>query len=310
MQENAHEHLGVALEILNSMELPISQRSILCGNVLLALGNLRPDMSWNEISNPWVRIHDIIQFLRTNYHVVYAENSRETIRKAVLHHFRDAAMIEDNGKATNSPAYSYRLTNEFCILLKTKGTESWINALDEFKHVHASLIKIYSSKKKMQVFPVKINGIDFLFSPGEHNQLQKSILTIFAPRFAPGAECLYVGDTTKKDLYKNDEKLQELGFSISVHDKMPDVVLYSAARNWLYFIEAVTSVGPMAPQRLLEIQELTQNVKAGKIFITAFETLQVCKKFLSQIAWETEVWIAESPEHMIHLDGDRFLEPR
>ena len=114
----------------------------------------------------------------------------------------------------------------------------WVN-------IRFVLIELYASKRSIQKMPVKINGADFTFSPGKHNQLQKAIIEEFAPRFAPNAECLYIGDTIEKDLVKNEAKLWELGFSITLHDKMPDVVLYSEERNWLYFIEAVTSVGPM-----------------------------------------------------------------
>ena len=121
---------------------------------------------------------------------------------------------------------------------------------------------------------------------------------------------LNVGDTTEKDLVKNVEKLSEIGFAITLHDKMPDVVLYSAENNWIYFIESVTSVGPMEPKRIREIEEMTQNVTAGKIYVTAFLDFKTYKKFAESLAWETEVWIAEMPDHMIHLNGDKFLGPR
>ena len=52
------------------------------------------------------------------------------------------------------------------------------------------------------------------------------------------------------------------------------------------------------------------NVTAGKIFVTAFLDFKTYKKFAEELAWETEVWIAEMPEHMIHLNGDRFMGPR
>ena len=162
----------------------------------------------------------------------------------------------------------------------------------------------------MQKMPVHINGADYDLSAGKHNQLQKAIVEEFAPRFAPNAHCLYLGDTTEKDLVKDNDKLNELGFEITLHDKMPDVVLYCQDKNWLYFIEAVTSVGPMSPARILEIQNLTKNVHAGKIFVTAFLDFKTYKRFSNDLAWETEVWIAELPEHMIHLNGDRFLGPR
>ncbi len=157
--------------------------------------------------------------------------------------------------------------------------------------------------------PVKINGMDFTFSPGRHNQLQKEIIEQFAPRFAPNSECLYVGDSDKRDLHKDVEKLAKLGFEITLHDKMPDVVLYREDKDWIYFIEAVDSVGPMNPKRIIEISEMTKNVSSGKIFITAFLNRSVFNKFVSELAWETEVWIADDPDHMIHFNGDRFLGP-
>ena len=158
--------------------------------------------------------------------------------------------------------------------------------------------------------PVKINGSDFTFSAGKHNQLQKAIIEEFAPRFAKNSECLYVGDTIQKDMVKNQEKLRKLGFEITLHDKMPDVVLYCEDKDWIFFIESVTSVGPMNPKRILEINEMAKNITAGKIFVTAFLDFNTYKKFSSDLAWETEVWIADMPEHMIHLNGDKFLGPR
>ena len=160
------------------------------------------------------------------------------------------------------------------------------------------------------MMPVKINHEELNFSPGKHNELQKAIIEEFAPRFAPNAECLYVGDTIKKDLIKNVKKLSSLGFEITLRDKMPDVVLYCEDKNWIYFIEAVTSVGPMSPQRIIEIEEMTKGVSAGKIYVTAFPDFSTYKKFSEDLAWETEVWLSELPDHMIHLNGDKFMGPR
>ncbi len=256
------------------------------------------------------RIHDIIAFSNQYYGTSYAENSRETFRKQAMHRFRTAALIEDNGKATNSPNYRYRITNETLDVIRSLGTKNAENQLHRFLTYHEKLIDIYASKKKMTMMPVKINGSDLHFSIGKHNELQKAIIEEFAPRFAPGAECLYVGDTIEKDLVKNSEKLVKLGFSITLHDKMPDVVLYREDKDWLYFIEAVTSVGPMDPKRILELSQMTKKVNTGKIFITAFLDFATYKKFADSLAWETEVWLAEMPDHMIHLNGDKFLGPK
>ena len=75
-------------------------------------------------------------------------------------------------------------------------------------------------------------------------------------------------------------------------------------KNWIYFVESVTSVGAMDPKRILEITETTKDVTAGKIFVTAFLGFKTYKKFAEEIAWETGIWIAEMPKHMIHLNGD------
>ena len=297
-------------DFLNRIGMPKAQQADICCYVILAMAGIKPDMQWKEATNEWIRIHDIIQFANSYYGTTYAENSRETFRKQALHHFRTAALVEDNGKATNSPNYRYRLTEETLQMLRVRDTIEWQPSLRRFLHYHQSLIEMYASKKKMSMMPVQINGQDFSFSPGKHNELQKAIIEEFAPRFAPNSECLYVGDTIEKDLVKNVEKLTGLGFEITLHDKMPDVVLYREDKDWLYFVESVTSVGPMDPKRILEITEMTKDVVAGKIFVTAFLDFKTYKRFSEELAWETEVWIAEMPEHMIHLNGDKFLGPR
>lgn len=293
--------------LLARMEVPARQQNELCAYVLLAMGGIKKETNWEEATNGWVRIHDIIEFLKKHYRKSYAENSRETFRKQAIHHFRTAAFIEDNGKATNSPDYRYRLTDEFLTVIRQEGAAECIAA---FLTVHKSLIATYTSKKKLTQIPIIVNGVELALSVGKHNQLQKAIIEDFASRFAQGTECLYVGDTTKKDLVKDIATLTELGFEITLHDKMPDVVLFDRAKNWLYFIEAVTSVGPMDAKRIHELSELTARVSCGKIFITAFPDFKTFKKFSESLAWETEVWIADMPDHMIHLNGDRFMGPR
>lgn len=240
-----------AREFLQLVGMPRAQQADICSYVILAMAGIKPDMAWGEATNDWIRIHDIIQFANIHYGTTYAENSRETFRKQALHRFRTAALVEDNGMATNSPNYRYRLTEEVLQMLKTLKTSEWSKYLQRFLQYHETLVDIYASKKKMTMMPVKINGTDFKFSVGKHNELQKAIIEEFAPRFAPNSECLYVGDTIEKDLVKNIEKLTELGFEITLHDKMPDVVLYREDKNWIYFVESVTSVGPMDPKRMV-----------------------------------------------------------
>jgi hypothetical protein len=235
------------------------------------------------------------------------QRTAEKLFVSRLHHFRNAALVEDNGKATNSPNYKYRLTKETLQVIRVFHASEWQESVGRFLKYHEKLVDMYASKKKMTMMPVRINGADFQFSTGKHNELQKAIIEEFAPRFAPNSECLYVGDTIEKDLVKNVDKLTKLGFEITLHDKMPDVVLHREDKDWIYFVESVTSVGPMDFKRILEITEMTKKVTAGKIFVTAFLDFKTYKRFSENLAWETEVWIAEMPEHMIHLNGDKFF---
>lgn len=304
------DKIAEAKDFLKRIGMPSEQQTDMAAFALLTLLHLKPEDDWVEATNEWTTIHEVIQFTLQYYGKRYAENTRETIRKQCMHQFRDGASIEDHGLATNSPNYAYRITEETLTVIQSYGTKDFDMHLQAYLDNHEKLVYKYASKKRMEMMPVNINGDKLLFSPGKHNELQRAIIEEFAPRFAPHSECLYVGDTINKDLIKNVEKLSELGFSITLHDKMPDVVLYREEKDWIYFIEAVTTVGPMSPKRFMEINNMTKDVKAGKIFVTAFPDLATFRKFNSQLAWETEVWLSDTPDHMIHLNGDKFLGPR
>lgn len=304
------DKLNLVRSFLGAIGMPKKQQSDVCCYTILAMAGIRPKTSWAKASNEWIRIHDIIQFINQYYRASYAENSRETFRKQALHAFREAAIVEDNGLATNSPNYRYRLTEETLSVLSCLDSDTWLEQVNLFLAYHDKLIDKYASKKRITKQLVKINEIDYSLSTGLHNKLQKLVIEEFVPRFAPDVKCLYLGDTVDKALVKDAETLQALGFDITIHDKLPDIVLYSEGRKWLYFIEAVTSVGPMSPQRILDIKAMIKNVEAGAIYVTAFMDLRTYKRFITELAWDTEVWIAELPDHMIHLNGDKFIGPR
>ena len=303
-------HLEQAKDILCQLEVSEKQQSKICQITLLALANVDKETSWQSAENPWLRIHDILVFTNEKYGEKYAENSRETFRKQALHHFRNAAFIEDNGVATNSGKYAYILTNEMKDLLCFYDTPSWSDKLAEFKSKHKSLIQLYSSQNQRKKIAFSVNGQDLEFSPGKHNELQKAVIEEFLPRFAPGSLVLYVGDTENKNLVRENTWMETLGLELGYHEKLPDIILYQPDHEWLYFIECVTSTGPMSPQRIQEVNGLAFKSTAGKIYVTAFPDFKTYKKFIDSIAWETEIWLADNPDHMIHMNGDKFLGPR
>lgn len=301
-----------AKEILTLIKCPRSND--LAGNVLLALANIKKSTKWSNAQDDTYTTRKIMDFMRDEYGLYYKPNTRETVRKEVLHYFSQSSIVEINRdepeRPTNSPKFCYSLTPEFLKLIRAYGTESWDDTLKNYKDNVNSLIDKYNKEREVNRIPVKINCAELTFSPGAHNQLQKAIIEDFAPIFAPGAEVLYVGDTDNKDLIKNDAKLSALGIDMQEHTKLPDVVLYREDKNWIYFVESVTSVGPINDKRIIEIGEMTQECQCGKIYVTAFLDRETFKKFSHEIAFETEVWIANRPEHMIHYNGDRFFGPR
>lgn len=302
-----------AKKVLELLGMPTEQQSGICCCTLLALLKISSSSAWSTASNEWMRIHDILAFLRKNYRgAKYAENSRETVRKVALHHFLTAAIVEDNRAETptNSPKRRYRITPEALSLFRAFDTAQWKTKLVAFLAAHKTLKDAYASKKQVAKVEVTVDGVVHALSTGAHNQLQKAVIEEFGPRFLHQFKCLYLGDTAKRDLIKDVEGLQELGFTITLHDKMPDVVMYVPEKDWVVFVECVTSVGPMSPARILELNQMTPNVTAGKVFITAFLDRPTYKKFSDQIAWETDVWVANEPSHMIHLNGNKFLGPR
>lgn len=302
--------LEEAKKVLEGIGIPQKCRTDMCAYVFIALTQMAGGKTWTQADNPWMGPHDIIEYLNVSGLKTYAENSRETIRKKALRPFRDEfAIVEDNGLATNSGKYKYRIVEEVHGLIQTYNTDEWETARKYYLKYHKAVVHSYQSKKELQKMPVRVNGQDLRFSPGKHNQLQKQILEVFAPRFAPGFECLYVGDSTDRGMYKNEERLAELGFDITL-DVLPDVVLYIPDKRWLFFIECVTTVGPVDEQRKQDIIKLTKGVDAGNIYVTAFPDFRTYKSFSQNLAWDSEVWIAEEPSHMIHLNGDRFIGPR
>ena len=154
-----------------------------------------------------------------------------------------------------------------------------------------------------------VDGSIIFLSPGIHNKLQVAVVEEFGPRFAPGANLLYIGDTAEKHVVFDAHELSKLNVPVTEHDKLPDIILYWPERNWLFLIEAVTSHGPVSPKRHHEIEAMLKGCPAERVYVTAFLDPKAFRKYAGFIAWETEVWIAETPEHMIHFNGPKFLGP-
>lgn len=304
-----------AQEVLEALGLPSAQQNEVSALTLLALAQITEKTLWKDASSQNLRVHDILVKIKQDYGREYAENSRETIRRKVLHQLEQAGIVirnaDDPSRPTNSGLNNYILSDLVLDVLHSYGTPKWKPKVSKFFAQQGSLLETYQNAREQNKVPLQVaDGKVYKLSPGKHNKLEVAIVEEFAPRFAQGAKLIYLGDTADKILVFEQNVFTKLGIPTSAHGKFPDVILYDKKKNWIFLIEAVTSHGPVSPKRHFEIEKLLENCTAGKVYITAFLDLTTFKTFVNDIAWETEVWIAETPSHMIHFNGDKFLGPR
>lgn len=307
-------NIAAALKVLEALGLPKAQqneRSALC---LLAILNLVPDKGWDDASNPLVGITPIMGWLRAHYGKEYAPNTRETIRRQTMHQFIEAGLALYNPdkpeRPVNSPKAVYQVAPEALSLLKTWGLPEWDKSLAAYLKQRVTLTAQYAMAREQEMVPVQLaDGEIIKFSPGAHSELIKAIIDDFAPRFAPGCQLIYAGDTGEKLGYFDEAHLSGLGVEVDKKGKMPDVVLHYTDRDWLLLVEAVTSHGPVDGKRHAELTELFKGSTAGLVYVTAFPDRALMRPYLGEIAWETEVWVADAPSHLIHFNGERFLGP-
>lgn len=214
-------------------------------------------------------------------------------------------------QATNNPSRGYGLSKSFAELLRSFGTLKWNDALSDFISNTQSLKEAFEKRRNLNTVPVTLpNGKRLTLSYGEHNDLQKAIIEVFLPLFGFGAEVLYVGDTENKFLHIEEDELKKIKFFSLEHEELPDVVAYSREKNLLYLIEAYHSTGEWNEIRLRKVKRKLDESGciANVVFFTAFENRNIFKLKAKDIAWETEVWIADSPEHLVHFNGYKFIE--
>jgi len=310
----AKNRIEEALTILKNLGVPREQQNERSALTLLSLLGLKPDTPWSEATDPLMGITPMMDFFRAHYGKDYAPNTRETVRRQTVHQFLDGGIAvinpDDPSRPTNSPSAVYRIEAGLLKLLRTYGTANWEKRLRTYLASVETLKAKYAQEREMKRIPIEIApGKTITLSPGGQNILVERIIKDFCELFTVGATLVYVGDTEEKFAYFDDKLLKSLGVVIEAHGKIPDVVAYIKKKNWLVLIEAVTSHGPVNPKRRNELKALFKGSKAGLVFVTAFLDRHAMTKYLGDISWETEVWVADAPTHLIHFNGERFLGP-
>ena len=309
-----NQRLKEVRAMLINLGLPPQQQNDRTALCLLCLLDILPEQKFSEAQANLRGITPIMNWAREHYKKEYAPNSRETFRRFSMHQLIQAGVCllnpDDPKRPINSPLNVYQIEPTTLELLKTYGTPKYKDNLTKYLSQKPTLIARYAKERDMRLLPVKINSDEYItLSTGEHSELIKLIIEEFAPRFVPNGQLIYVGDTGNKYGYFDVEGLKKLSVTLDEHGKLPDVIIHHTDKNWLILIESVTSHCPVDSKRHAELEHLFKNCTAGLVYVSAFNTRRGFLKYTESISWETEVWIANNPSHMIHFNGTRFLGP-
>ena len=313
------ELINTALYILDTFGIPIEgtprrlERMAIAFLASCDIKSLKELAKAKDLNSGFaLKTRDIINYVNQHFNENISSGSYDDIRRKDLKLLTIAEVVLQSSpnSATNDSTRGYSINPTYGELIRNYGKKDWEKSVkDKLKNIEPLSQKL---KRERQISKVEVtlpSGGQLTFSAGEHNDLQKAIIEDFLPRYGFGAEVLYVGDTADKYLYIEKDKLEELDFFEISHEELPDVIAYSKKKNWLYLIEAVHSSGPISEIRLLQLQKLTKDCKADIVYVTAFLTRPKFRQFIADIAWETEVWIADNPDHLVHFNGDKFLGP-
>lgn len=313
------ELINTALYILNTFGIPLDatpRRLERMAIAFLAAGDIKKVGDFKKIkdlNNKYaLKTRDIIIYVNSNFGEDISSGSYDDIRRKDLKLLTVAEVVlqSNPNSATNDSTRGYSINPTYAELIRSFGSKNWEKMVSEkLKNIEPLSKKLKREREIVKVNVTLPSGGELTFSAGEHNDLQKAIIEDFLPRYGHGAEVLYVGDTSDKYLYLEKKKLEELNFFEISHEELPDVIAYSKKKNWLYLIEAVHSSGPISELRLIQLKKLTKDCKADIVYITAFLSRPKFRQYMTDIAWETEVWIADNPDHLVHFNGDKFLGP-
>ncbi|PST48187.1 restriction endonuclease [Bifidobacterium callitrichos] len=303
-----------ALEALRDFEVGKDQLNERSAMTLLALLQLKDGDSWNQAKNPMLGTRAIMDWIRDQFGVDYKPNTRETIRRFTLHQFVMAGIVEENAdrpdRPINSPKWNYRVTDAALEVFRNRGELDFESKLERFLLEHVSYASLSEERRNMPKTPVTLpSGTSLELSPSGQSVLIKAMIEEMLPRFAPGCKIAYIDDTDHKHGVVDGELMDELGVTLKAREKAPDVIAWDAQRGWLFLMEAASTHGPVDVTRKAELRELFDEQWDKAVLVSCFPSRKIMQKYLALLAWETEAWCADTPEHMMHFNGSRFMGP-
>mgnify|MGYP002703374184 CR=1 FL=1 len=305
------DQLGVPLEGLTGRE----KEKI--AMAFLAAGDVRSSKGWAKVKTANTGYSLTTKQFINFYNEYLDENMskgsydyvlREGLKKLLIGGIVDRSKPESN---LSDSTRGYRISAEYGRIIAKFGQKDWEKQVEIFNRTHKTYTERMDQTRDLPKISVTLpDGSEFQLKDGEHNLIQQQIITEFLPRFGNGALLLYCGDSDNKyGVINEKEKLDMLGIKDFSQGKLPDIIAYSEQKDWIYLIEAYHTSNPITPERKFELEEMLGDAADKCIFVTAFESENAYRGCPEELAWETEVWIATNPDHMIHRNGFRFMGP-
>lgn len=310
-REKAIEQARALLEQVGMDAERCNERSAM---TLLALAHMDGESDWTDASGEMYTTREIMDWIRDRLNTEYAANTRETIRRFTLHQFIAGGLVEYNAdnpnRPTNSPHNNYRITPGLVKVMHTIGKPEYVSAVVGFSDTLDTWRDQQHEARGINKVPVRMpDGSPVTLSAGGQNILIKAMVEELCTRYAPGGEVIYIDDTDKKQDRGNHPILERFGITIPEHGKAPDLIVWLPEKQWLFLMEACSTHGPIDVLRKKDLDNLFSGAAGHIVYVSCFPSRAVMRKYLADLAWETEAWCADDPDHMIHLDGERFLGP-
>lgn len=318
----ARKVINQAIQAMQALGIPLNsdtdrgrEMAAMCFLAVLGVAHSADWPSLAKDPRPGLGTRQIIDFINEHFGEKISKGSYDDIRRKHLKKVTQAGLVITTASkpnpSRNDPTRGYALNPDYAGILSSFGQAGWDEEAAKFMKDRRSLADSYATRRAVAMEKLVLpDGNTVELEAGPHNALQRAILDQFRPRFAPGTQLLYLGDADKRMLIHDEASLRALSIPLDSAGILPDIVLWDPGRSWIFFIEAVHSFGPISKVRLHELYALCDTSHAAPVFVTAFLDRSDFRKFSAEIAWETEVWIADEPDHMVHFNGDRFFGPR